>query len=192
MGKKIDDSVYDAALNKIKTDCDQMTICKGEPATVYEAIDPPQWAASTAYQIGDAVRPATRDGNVYECTTAGTSGGSEPTFDVTPGNTTNDNGVVWTARASKAYAAQAMVAGDFSIANGDTSGRKVNVAAKSGITNHRSGTALDHAALIDKGVIGSDDPVLLAVTTLTATINVNSPGTTDLAAFDALELLDPT
>ncbi|KKK93551.1 hypothetical protein LCGC14_2691740, partial [marine sediment metagenome] len=55
-----------------------------------------EWAATTAYTLGQTRHPTTPDGNVYECTTAGTSGGSEPTWDTTPGNTTNDNTVVWT------------------------------------------------------------------------------------------------
>jgi len=37
--------------------------------------------------------------NVQVCTTAGTSGGSEPTWATTIGNTTADNTVTWTCRA---------------------------------------------------------------------------------------------
>ena len=61
-----------------------------------------EWAASTAFTLGQTRHPTTPDGNVYECTTAGTSGGSEPTWDTTPGNTTDDNTVVWTAIARTA------------------------------------------------------------------------------------------
>jgi len=57
------------------------------------------WAASTAYSAGDVVHPTTLNGYVYECTTAGTSGTTEPTWPTTPGDTVTDGGVTWTCRA---------------------------------------------------------------------------------------------
>lgn len=58
------------------------------------------WAASTAYSIGDIVRqlatPSGDDHRCFRCTTAGTSGGSEPTWTLTKGGTTTDNTAVWT------------------------------------------------------------------------------------------------
>ena len=38
------------------------------------------WQASTAYQVGDVVRPTAANGHVYKCITAGTSHTVEPTF----------------------------------------------------------------------------------------------------------------
>jgi len=64
------------------------------------------WQASTAYSLGDVVEPTTPDGNVYECTTAGTSGATEPTWVTGEGNTTTDNTVVWTCHTKTANAAQ--------------------------------------------------------------------------------------
>src|SRR3990167_7953985 len=59
-----------------------------------------QWAASTAYNIGAIVRqlaaPAEGDDRCFRCTTAGTSGASEPTWVLTEGSTTTDNTAVWT------------------------------------------------------------------------------------------------
>lgn len=63
---------------------------------------PADWAATTAYSVGDVRKPTTRDGNEYVATVAGTSGGSEPTFITTVGGETVDATVTWTAR--KAYA----------------------------------------------------------------------------------------
>lgn len=57
------------------------------------------WAATTAYSLGDIVIPTTENSYYYECTTAGTSSGTEPvTWDTTPGGTTSDNTVTWTTR----------------------------------------------------------------------------------------------
>ena len=60
------------------------------------------WAASTGFAVGD-VRRATSSQNsglVFECTTAGTSGSSEPTWPTDIGSTLTDNTVVWTAISS--------------------------------------------------------------------------------------------
>lgn len=53
------------------------------------------WAASTAYVVGDVVRPATKNGYAYECTVAGTSHTSAPTWPTTLDETVADNSVTW-------------------------------------------------------------------------------------------------
>ena len=60
------------------------------------------WAASTAFAVGDIRRATTvqASGLWFRCTTAGTSGSSEPSWATDVGNTTNDNTVVWTAFSS--------------------------------------------------------------------------------------------
>jgi len=58
------------------------------------------WVASTAYALGDIVIPTTNNGFWYECTTAGTSGASEPTWPTTEGQTVTDGTAVWTCRKS--------------------------------------------------------------------------------------------
>jgi len=71
------------------------------------------WAAATAYALGGFVRPTTVDNTnefVYECTTAGTSGATEPTWPTTDGATVTDGTtLVWTAR--KRISAVGMMAG---------------------------------------------------------------------------------
>ena len=68
------------------------------------------WAASTAKSSGDRVVPtraygtAAAKGYVYECTTAGTTGGSEPTWNTTVGGTTSDGTAVWTTREATSIA----------------------------------------------------------------------------------------
>jgi hypothetical protein len=59
------------------------------------------WAATTDYSLGDIVK-ATGGASAtlyFECTAdSGSSGGSEPTWDTTAGNTTADSGITWTTR----------------------------------------------------------------------------------------------
>lgn len=65
----------------------------------YDALT--KWAATTAYTLGQYRQPLTLQsyGNeqVFKCTTAGTSGGSEPSWSRSDGNTTTDGTVTWTA-----------------------------------------------------------------------------------------------
>lgn len=56
----------------------------------------PDWAASTAYTLNVVRRPPVRNGFAYQCTTAGTSSGTEPTWPTTLGATVNDGTAVWT------------------------------------------------------------------------------------------------
>jgi len=57
-----------------------------------------EWTASTAFSVGDAVIPTTPNDYFYECTDAGTSGDTEPTWPTTVGDTVNDGSVTWTCR----------------------------------------------------------------------------------------------
>jgi hypothetical protein len=52
------------------------------------------WVASTAYLVGQIVRSGSGSGDYYQCTTAGTSGSSAPTW-TTTGATVTDNTVTW-------------------------------------------------------------------------------------------------
>jgi len=58
------------------------------------------WQASHAYVLGDIVVPTAglENGFRYECTTAGTSDSSEPTWPLTEGGTVDDNTATWTCR----------------------------------------------------------------------------------------------
>ena len=64
----------------------------------------PAWAATTAYtlshasdaNVGSWVRPTAQNRRWFRCSTAGTSGGSEPSWNTTVGGTTSDGTAVWT------------------------------------------------------------------------------------------------
>lgn len=56
------------------------------------------WAPTTAYSLNQRRRPTQPNRNAwhYQCTTAGTSGSTEPTWPTTPGATVTDGTAVWT------------------------------------------------------------------------------------------------
>jgi hypothetical protein len=54
----------------------------------------PAWTATHAYTVGNLIVDS--NGNIQRCTTAGTSGGSPPTWATTISATTTDSGAVWT------------------------------------------------------------------------------------------------
>jgi hypothetical protein len=51
---------------------------------------------SQAVSLNDTVLPATPNGRIYRCTTAGTAGAGEPTWPTTDGGTVVDGTVTWT------------------------------------------------------------------------------------------------
>ena len=81
----------------------------GHLVTIPGPTEYPQWAADTAYLASSYnpagatyqpfVCPLTENGKIFQCTTSGTSGGSEPAWDTTIGHTTADGGAVWTCVA---------------------------------------------------------------------------------------------
>lgn len=52
-------------------------------------------AISTAYEVGDVVRPSAANGYVYRCVVAGTSSGTPPTWPTVVGQTVADGTVTW-------------------------------------------------------------------------------------------------
>src|SRR5207248_458405 len=61
------------------------------------------WLPSKAFALNMAVIDA--NGNVQRVTTAGTSSGSAPSWNTTPGGRTTDNTVIWTNQGSEYIAA---------------------------------------------------------------------------------------
>lgn len=84
----------------------------------------------------------------------------------------------YAAVAAAALADVVVDTGDFSKAAGDTSGRKMTVAAQTGVNIDTSGTAT-HVAIVDD--TGTE---LLHTTALSASQAVTSGNTADIAAYD--------
>ncbi len=67
-------------------------------------LDPPVWTATTAFtvrpirdaRLGSVVKPTAFNDRHFKCTTAGTSGASEPSWNLTLDGTTSDGTVTWT------------------------------------------------------------------------------------------------
>jgi hypothetical protein len=62
----------------------------------------PVWEATTAYAVGQLIQPTTSNDLFYRCITAGTSGGTEPTWPTTGvGSTVADGTVIWRLEGNK-------------------------------------------------------------------------------------------
>jgi hypothetical protein len=122
MAKTVHDDVLDGALNIIKNNCVNMSVCNAQPTT--------RTHANETYMLGKVT----------------------------------------------------MTSGDFTVADGDTSGRKVTVAAKTSISVTNSGTATYFALY--------DATRLLYVTTCTSQVLV-AGNLMNTNAWD-IEIADPT
>jgi len=87
---------------------------EGSMHRIRAEIPPSTWQASTAYSLGALVSPTTYNGHKYECTTAGTSGTTEPTWPTVNGNTVTDGTVVWTCRGINLYRQKVTTPGEAS------------------------------------------------------------------------------
>ncbi|GII87080.1 hypothetical protein Ssi03_50700 [Sphaerisporangium siamense] len=70
-------------------------VLTGKSSTFVSAASLTARANSTAYAVGDLVRPASSNGHVYRCIAAGTSASSAPTWPTTPLTTVTDGTVTW-------------------------------------------------------------------------------------------------
>lgn len=61
----------------------------------------PIWITLTAYTLNQMVQPTTSNGYRYECTTAGTTGGTEPTWPTSLGSTVVDGSAIFTCISPK-------------------------------------------------------------------------------------------
>lgn len=83
---------------------------------------------------------------------------------------TSDDPVDYAGVASVTLASTAMVGGDFTLAAGDISGRKLTIGAKSNITPTTNGTG-NHIVLVDDG----NSAILLQVPIPNTPLNTSTP-----------------
>jgi hypothetical protein len=95
----IDTTGYSAAFAVRDEDHDGAIVLSASTggSTIIVGFQPAKWTGTTVYGLGQQVVPTTLNGFVYEVTTAGTSGGGEPTWPTTIGGTVVDGTVTWTA-----------------------------------------------------------------------------------------------
>lgn len=101
------------------------------------------WQASTAYSLGDKVNPAATNGYYYKCTTAGTSGGTEPTWPTANGGTVSDGTVVWTGY-------QEQVFNNTGIYSDPTYGRLLRVTHAGGISGTYTSPVYDRGSSLTR------------------------------------------
>jgi len=85
----VNEPVWNLALDATTTDATVVW-------TTYSPLRGAQWLATTVYALNTVVTATAFDKRQYRCTTAGTSSGSEPTWNTTLAATTADGSVVWT------------------------------------------------------------------------------------------------
>jgi len=124
----------------------------------------PEWAASTAYAVGDRVRSSVADRVHFVCTTAGTSDSSEPIWSIPLDTTTTDNTVTWTAysplKATEWTASRAYVAGDVVSATTFDKRRYVCTTAGTSDSSEPTWTTTIDATTADNTVVWTAAPAL--------------------------------
>ena len=136
------------------------------------------WTASQTYALGDRVcGVATSDYWVFECTTAGTAGAVEPTWNKTDGIITTDDTVTWTARIPDTWADATLTLAKAAAndAAGDTIYVSQNHAESSGSTQTAAlaGTAASPVRVIC-GNTGAEPPTAAATTATVTTTGTNA------------------
>jgi len=162
MPKYLPVSTYDLALNKTMA-ADIESICSQSPTTYYEACRPNMWVMSTVYALGATVRSPTDNNKVYECTVAGTSGGSEPAWATTANETFTDGTVTWKTHNNYSLATSSIQESEKTIADRVDGGRQITFSQILGVVSHRAGL-LTHTAFLN-----SVDKTIEAITTATTT-----------------------
>ena len=131
--------------------------------TPTDTID--DWAATTAYVLGDTIEPTTPNTFAYVCTTAGTSGGSEPTFPVSGiGSTVVDGTAVWSLRGKRHEITEVKLA-----------------LTSAGLDTATAGAALDIGTTLSSGT-GNLVEVHIRITNAVTTVS-NTSGSPDFSAY---------
>lgn len=138
---------YDDILDKIAV-ATQQSVCSQKPADFYEAYWPNAiWTKNTTYTTGTLITAPTATNFLYECITAGTSGGTEPGFAQNKGSTFTDGTVTWKTHNNYSIVSTPMESTDF-IKESLENGKQLRVVEKVGILIYKSGP-IGYTALLD-------------------------------------------
>lgn len=184
----IPQAYQDYILDKI-AECTEQAMCSQAPTTYFNVVRPPLWLSTTAYVLGAIVHSPTSNGKVYECTTGGTSGGTEPGWGITQDQTFTDGTVTWKTHDNYALVNRDVAPADFAISDNIdplVGGRKLLLAEDVGILTHTTGE-VSHCALI----CGTDKS-LRYVTPANTTLGSNTIESGRLTIFYDLTILIPT
>lgn len=131
------------------------------PAVYYGLIkvrDQSNNLRSTAVSIGDFTIPATPNGRLYRCTTAGTTGSGEPTWSTTNGGTTSDGTATWTEHTPSLQSAtnipECAYTGYARVANGTAGASLMGAAASGSSTNSSAVTFGQNTGGTTENVVG--------------------------------------
>lgn len=98
---EFDNIVVTTGLNRLLSATLKGSAVGGPAAGYHDGLRmPTKWVLSTAYSVGDVVRPTNASGQIdnnriFVCEVAGTSNSTEPTWSNTPGASVTDNTVTW-------------------------------------------------------------------------------------------------
>jgi len=94
-------AIYDASGNySIGFSSNPAQVCID---TVTQPVFYDNWMSGMSCGIGQIIRPSVLNGKLYECTVAGASGSSEPTWPTTIDQTVGDGSATWKCIAGAAY-----------------------------------------------------------------------------------------
>lgn len=131
------------------------------PGTNYIILTPTDiaatWVTGTAYSLGNQIEPTVSNGYVYICTTAGTSGGTQPTWPTSVNSTVTDGATaVWTCYQAKH----------------PTTEIKLSLTSGSGLTGATAGAALNVAQVVQNGS-GNAIPIYFSIANSCTTVGSN-------------------
>lgn len=179
LSKMICDPVFDKGFDYAK-EATHLTVCSTLPTHYVQACDCNEWQAETSYQVGMLVRPAVaRNGFVYQCIQAGTSGSQEPAWSTQDEATVEDGTVTWKAHANFSLCRASLDSTDLSVLTGSKGGKKIRVAEKTNILVYRSGVG--RCAVLLK----EDTQELLLITTPFYPQNFEAGGMAKITAFES-------
>lgn len=179
-----------------------LRLARPAPTNVVVTFTAPTWTAEKAYLLGDTITDGTA---IQECTTAGTSGGTAPTWSTTLGGTTADGAgaLVWTHRGAATAIAdsdyevrpEGILILDGRIGDGSSVTVTYSYAAYSAVEALTAGSGIFELTFGGLNEANSNSPVILDIWRLQISAASNLPFLSD--DFASLEvtgkvLMDPT